>query len=298
MDGRWKRCLAGGLVVAAVGCNTTPKQVTPDGQSVQQPVPTVAQLAKTPPPPPSVPRANLKPETYATMGALKDQAADEVDRPQAERDAYRQQARQSYLKAIEVDPKYTPAYVALAKSYASTDEKDKSKAMFVKAFALAPNDAGIWYEYGAAQARAKDFPAAVKSLAHAVQIDPSNKAAQKLYGFTLARGGWYEESLNVLVKCMPEAEARYNLARMMQHNHQGDAAGVQLRLAAQMEPGSEPARAALASMPPVDRGVQQASYQAPAPAAPPVAQPQPAPAAAPQRSTSPWLPPVMLGGSE
>ena len=274
MDGRWK-CLSAGIVAVAVGCNSTPKQVTPDGQTVQMPKP--AQLAKAPPPPPpATPRANLKPDTYVMMGALKEQAADEGERPQAERDAYRQQARQSYQKAIDVDPKFVQGYVALAKSYATSEEKDKAQAMFGKAIALAPNDANLWYEFGAAQARAKDFPGAAKSLGKAIQLAPDNKDIQKLYGFTLARSGSYEEALNVLVKCMPEPEARFNLARMMQHNRQGDAANVQLRLAAQMEPAYEPARTALASITPAaDSGVRQASYQAPA---------------------QPAMPPVMLGG--
>jgi tetratricopeptide (TPR) repeat protein len=279
MDGRWKQFFAGGVVAAAVGCNTAPKQLNPDGQVVQQAKP--SQIAKAPPPPPSIPRTSLKPETYVMMGALKDQAADEVDRPEPERQAFRLQARESYEKAISVDPKFVKAYTAIAKSYSATDENDKAKAMFTKALVLAPNDAGVWYEYGAAQARAKDFPGAIQSLNRALDLAPDNKNVQKLIGFTLARGGRYEDALNALVKCMPEPEARYNLARMMQHNNQGDASQVQLRLAAQMEPAFEPARTAVASMaPPADSGIRQASYQAPAqPASPPAS-----------------LPPVMLGG--
>jgi tetratricopeptide (TPR) repeat protein len=288
MDGRWKLCLAGGLLAGALGCNTTPKQplpLDPAGQqqaAAKQPtVTTPAQLAKAAPPPPATPpRTHLKPETYVTMGALKEQAAEEGDRPQAERDAYRYQARQSYQDALKVDPKFAPAYVALAKSYAATDEKDKSQAMFAKAVALKPNDGNLWYEMGAAQARAKDFPAAVQSLTKATQLDPDNKAAQKLLGFTLARGGWYEPALNALAKCMPEAEARYNVGRMMQHNGQAEAAAVQLQLALRADPSFEPARALLSGGgAAADTGVRQAGYQA-----------------SPEQPAAPRVPPVMLGG--
>jgi tetratricopeptide (TPR) repeat protein len=283
MEGRWKFCLAGGLLAGAVGCTSTPKQHVPSAAPITQQATAMPVAKAPPPPPPAAPKTSLKPDTYVTMGAMKEEAAEAADRLPADRDALRHEARQSYQKAIEVDPKHVPAYIAMAKSYWASGEKDKAQAMFAKASALAPNDANLWYEEGAAQARAKDFPAAVQSLTRAAQLDPANKNVQKLLGFTLARGGWYEESLNALVKAMPEAEARYNLARMMQHNGQGDAADVQLRLAAQMNPSLTPARAAVGG---ADAGVRQVGYQAPvAPAA--TNDPQPiAPA---------QLPPVMLG---
>lgn len=282
MDGRRKFGFAAGLLAGALGCNTTQKQLVPSGAPITQqaaPVP----VAKAPPPPPASSKTGLKPETYVTMGAMKEEAADEGDRLQADRDALRHEARVSYQKAIDVDHKYVPAYMALAKSYWATGEKDKAQAMFAKASALAPNDSNVWYEEGAAQARAKDFPGAVQSLTRASQLDPSNKNIQKLLGFSLARGGWYEESLNVLVKVMPEAEARFNVGRMMQHNGQGDAADVQLRLAAQLNPG----------LGGVDNGVRQVGYQAPAAPAP--AASQTAPASEPQAIAPAHLPPVMLG---
>src|SRR5262245_58516054 len=103
MDGRWKHCLAGGLLAAAVGCSTNQKQLVPEAPPVaQKPVTNPAQFAKaTQPtaPPAAPPRTSLKPETYVMMGALKEQAAEEADRPQVERDAYRHQARQSYQQA-------------------------------------------------------------------------------------------------------------------------------------------------------------------------------------------------------
>lgn len=293
MDGRLKLCLAGGLVAAVVGCNTTQKQLVPDAPpAAKKPVTTPAQFAKATQataPPATAPRANLKPETYVTMGDLKEQAAEEGDRPGAEREAFRQQARQSYQQALATDPRYLPAFVALARSYAASEEKDKTQAMFAKALALAPNDANLWYEQGACLARMKDFPAAVQSLNKAAELAPDNATVQKLLGFTLARGGWYEEALNALVRSkMPEAEARYNLARMMQHNRHGDAADTQLRLAVQMDPNNDAARSMLVGAQPGETGVQQTSYQNSAAAVAP---------AAPQRVDA-RVPPVTLGGSE
>jgi tetratricopeptide (TPR) repeat protein len=157
MDGRWKLVLAGGLLAGAVGCNSMSKR---SGDTVAQaPTPTLnptaAQIAsaKASPAPADPPRTNLKPSTYVSMGALTEQAANETDRPQAERDAFRRQARQSYEKAIQVDPKYAPAYVALGESFMTSGDRDKAQAMFKKATEVAPTDATLWSELGAAQAR-------------------------------------------------------------------------------------------------------------------------------------------------
>ena len=285
MDGRRGRYLAGALLAGAVGCNTTPKKLSDLAGQKPPSLPQSQLTANVPPPPAEPPRTNLKPSTYVAMGALTEQAANEPDRPPAEREAFRQQARQSYQKALDVDPKCATAYVALGESFLSSGERDKAQAMFQKATDLTPNDAGLWTELGAAQARAKDWPAAVGSLNRAVQIDPGNKALETRLGLTLARAGRYEDALNMLAKVMPEAEARYNVARMMRHNQDNAGAEVQLQLALKADPGFEAAREMLggqASTYPV----QQAGYQ----------QPTSQPAAA-QPANQPRLPPVQLGGT-
>jgi tetratricopeptide (TPR) repeat protein len=222
--------------------------------------------APTPPPPPATTaRTSLKPSTYVSLGALKEQAADDPDRPLPEREAFRYQARQSYLKAIDLDKKYTPAYVALAKSYFATDERDKAQATFKKALALAPKDGSIWFEQGAALARAKDWDAAVESMMQATRLDPENKQYQKYLGLTLARAGRYDEGYYALARCMPEAEARTIVARMLRHNQDPAAAEQQLRLALAADPTYEPARGLLAGGgPAAESPVRTVSYEEPA----------------------------------
>src|SRR5690349_13281560 len=171
MDGRWSLYLAGGLLSGLLGCsslqNAPPMPGPAAGSSPNRPADQVTQpqpptppavpstsLSKltrpktvtppTPTPAPeiaSAPRTSLKPATYVSIGSLKDQAADDPQRSEQERDAFRYQARQAYLKATQVDPKFAPAYVALAKSYFATGERDKCLAEFKKALAIAPNDA-------------------------------------------------------------------------------------------------------------------------------------------------------------
>jgi tetratricopeptide (TPR) repeat protein len=268
MDGRLKAVLAGGLF-AAVGCSSTPKQLS-DVAKAPVEMPKATQVANAPPPPAEPPRTSLKPQTYIAMGALTEQAAQEAERPQTERDAFRQQARQSYQKALQVDPKYAPAYVALGASYLADGDREQAQAMFKKATDLAPNDAALWSELGAIQAKGKDWSAAVASFNRALTLDPGNKTLASRLGFTLARAGRYEEALNILVKVMSEAEARYNVARMMIHNNETGAANVQLQLALKSDPGYDAARQLLENG---SQAVQQVDY----------------------RTTA--LPPVQLGGA-
>jgi tetratricopeptide (TPR) repeat protein len=251
MDGRRKLVLAGSLLAATVGCTSTPKAPAPPPQ-----------IAKVPPPP-EPQRKDLKPSTYVQMGALSEEAANEPNRSPAERDTFHRQARESFQKALQVDPKCMAAYVALGESLLATGERDQAQAMFGKAIELAPNDANLWAELGAAQARYKDWPNAVASMTKASQLDPTNKMLQTRLGLTLARAGRYQDGLNILAKIMPEAEARFNIARMMKHNQDPAAAEMQLQFALRADPTFEPARQMLA-----ERGyagsIQQAGYQQPA----------------------------------
>src|SRR5262249_54887150 len=139
-------------------------------------------------------------------------------------------------------------YVALAKSYALTGETELCAATFEKAKAIAPNDASVWFDQGACLARAKDWDAAIDCMTRAVQMDPSNRPYCKYLGLTLARSGRYEEAFTALARCMPEAEARFTLARMLQHNQHAVAAEQQLRLALMADANYIPAREMLAEL--------------------------------------------------
>jgi tetratricopeptide (TPR) repeat protein len=184
----------------------------------------------------------LKSETLVKLGALKDQAAEEVERPQAERDAFRYQARQAYQKAIEQEPKVALGYVALAGSFMNTGEHDKAYTVFDKGLKANPKSAQLWFELGAVRARAKDWTASLEALQRAGELDPDNKQYQKTLGLTYARTGQYDEAYAVLSRCMSESEARFNVARMLKHLQQNEACQTQLQLALQANPNYAPAR--------------------------------------------------------
>ena len=271
MDGRWWLGLVAGTLAGTIGCSswqtrsageamrpTDASAMTAKSLKAQQ---QAVAAAKEPPPPRD---KRLKSETLVKLAALKEQAADDAERPQAERDAFRQQARQAYQKAIDQDSKCTMAYVALAGSYVNTGEQDKAFAVYNKAIKTNPNNAGLWFELGSVHARAKDWTPALECLGQA---------------------GKFDDGYSVLVKCMSESEARYNIARMQKHVGQVSACQRQLQLALQANPDFSPAREMLDEL---GRGtpVKIVKYEEPAKqnaAAPP---------------TDPLnLPPVLLGGN-
>ena len=288
MDGRWFRGCAAGMLIGMVGCLSP--QVRSPAELVRDNEKNAAKMLK-PGAATSVadaepPRKDkkLKPETLVKLGALKDQAADDAERPQAERDAYRYQARQSYQMAIEQDPKHAQAYMALAGSYLKTGERDKAQATFTKALAMNPKEAGLWFEQGTIYARAKDWPAAVDSLRQATKLDPENKQFQKTLGMSLARCGHYDESYTVLHKCMSEEDARFVLARMSRHLKQTELCQKQLELAMKANPDYAPAREMLDEM---SRGktVNTAKFEEAVPPTP-----------TPKAPEAPKLLPVLMGG--
>src|SRR4051812_3121370 len=56
-----------------------------------------------------------KPGTYVAFGDFRLASATANETPQELRQQYFEDARRSYLKALEVDPKYVPAYEAMVR---------------------------------------------------------------------------------------------------------------------------------------------------------------------------------------
>lgn len=292
MDGRRSIGIAAGLFAGMIGCKTPEQrqlaELSRQTETTTKLVKSNQALAASQVDLPPAKDRKLKPETLVKIGALKEQAADDKDRPQAERDAFRYQARQSYQKAIEQDPKFTQAYLALAGSYLQTGENDRANALFDKALKVNPKNGQLWFELGTVQARAKDWTASLESLNKAAQLDPDNKQYQKTYGLALARVGKFDESYDVLSKCMSESEARFNVARMLKHVGKPEECQQQLQQALKANPNFLPAQELLDEMNrPAPVATVKHEEPAPAPTAP-----------ATSTATDPVnLPPVLIGGT-
>jgi tetratricopeptide (TPR) repeat protein len=243
MDGRHLHRLLWGLVVAACGC--TPMGVRPNGPGDGEPD---AVVHKAP--------------TYVAYADMQAAAGFAKETPPAQQQQSREQARQNYLKALEVDPKHVPAYVGLARLLQACGDYPGATATYGQALEQVPREGSLWFELGICQCRNRSWQEAVDSLHKACELNPGSRQYQLTLGYTLGRAGRLDEALAMLGRAEGEAKAHYDLARLLRHMNQPDLARRQAELAVQKDPRLPEARELLAAL------VGQPPAPAPAPAGP------------------------------
>jgi tetratricopeptide (TPR) repeat protein len=237
MDGRWKMALAGGLLSGALGCTWGQKQ-----QAFPTPPPPSSVSAKSifvPEPADDGPARDgpLAPSTMLAFATVWVEAVnDDPNKPAPERERLLSQARQAYQEVLQRDPKSVEALLGLGHLYEVTGEADRLREVEQRAKALHPTNPKVWAWLAVHRAQAKDFEGAAECYHQATKLDPDNRLYRIHLGLTLARAGRYDEGREWLVRSMREAEARYNLAKMMLHNNEPEKARIELRLALQADP--------------------------------------------------------------
>jgi tetratricopeptide (TPR) repeat protein len=188
------------------------------------------------------------PETLATFADVQLQSAfDEKTLPTA-REGLLDAARMGYQKALQRDPKCKPAMVGLARYYARVGEREKAIEMYKKYLTANPTDKEVVHEVAKVHVGWEDWPGAIAWCKFALKIDPENLAFRKTLAFSMARSGKWEEAFDVMCQVMPEAQARYNMARVLEHMKQPDACRQQLMLALKADPNYADARDFLAEL--------------------------------------------------
>jgi tetratricopeptide (TPR) repeat protein len=282
MDGRGVLVLGCGLLLgAAVGCQHSKSAQSASASAKPQETTTITH----------------KPATYVAFGDLRARAAVDPKATPAQARQFREEARLSYQKALEVDPAHSPAYVALARLQASGGDQAGAVRLYQKALQMDERPAVVWAELGTCQARLKEWAPAAASFGKASERDPSNRQYGNMLGFALARAGRNDEALACLVRHNGEAQGHYNMARVLEHTKQPDQARRCLEIAVARDPKLEPAQVLLAQMDGQPAGgapgqVQTVAYnepqpQAPAPAPPAAAPPRPASGNAPASPAKP-----------
>ncbi|QJW93569.1 tetratricopeptide repeat protein [Frigoriglobus tundricola] len=160
-------------------------------------------------------------------------------------------ARTGYQKALAQDPKSKAALTGMARFYARLGDRDRAIEMYKKYLTLYPSDAGVAHEVALAHARWKDWTGAVAWCEFALKIDPENRAVKKTLGFCQAFSGKWDEAFAALCQIMPEAQARHNLAGLLDHMGHADASKAQILLALKADPTYTPACQLLGDMQPV-----------------------------------------------
>lgn len=183
-----------------------------------------------------------KPATCVAFADFQSNAAAEPSRSPQEREQRRDQARRAYQQALKTDPNYVPAYAGLGRLYEAIGDHDRAVAQFQKGLQIAPKDAGLWFELGMCQARHKQWSEALANLQKAATLEPENQRYISMLGYSQARVGQYDASIATFRRVLSEAQARYNVARMLHHNGQDAACMEQLQLALRLQPDLEPAQ--------------------------------------------------------
>jgi len=287
MDGRWSTCLALGLLSIGVGCKGThriPGLESSQASAVIAPAQTgsPSPYAAVPQPPTTrkwgvtamfdrdkKPTNQMKPETLVIMANLRLDAAEQPGRSPQDRDQLLNIARESFQQALAIDPNHLDSLKGLARFYAVCNDGAQAQAMYRRALVAHPKNATLRHELGMSYARQRDFSTAVALIGEAVQIDPDNRVYRKALGFSLVRAGKIDEGCQWLVRCMPEVEARYNVAQMLFQMGRDDDARRELTLALQINPTFVPASEMMAQLngpafpPPVQQETRQVQYSEP-----------------------------------
>jgi tetratricopeptide (TPR) repeat protein len=280
-----KWCVFGCLVAATIGCH---RNSTRNQQIGQMPESTGAQVVNMPlnnggntksfwggskssngpsMPVEVAPETSKKPASAESLVALANVQLDAAldDKTVAgSKEGLLDMARKGYQKALQHNPKNKAAMRGMAEFYARTGDREKAVEMYKKCLTLYP-EAEIAHDVAVAHARWKDWTGAVAWCEYALKIDPENRTVKKTLGFSQAFAGKWDAAFATLCQIMPEAQARHNLAGLLDQMGQAAACKMQLQLAVKADPNFAPAQAFLAELdrPRDSDGVQQASDSQP-----------------------------------
>jgi Tfp pilus assembly protein PilF len=215
--------------------------------------------------PKSKPGTPLKPETECEFAETSLAAAVDPNVVGPERDRRLDSARQQFHHVLKRDPKNGRAMLGLSRVYAETGDREKAAQYLKQYFDGNPKDHKAAFDMAMVYGKKKEYDAAAAGCELALSIDPENREYRKTLGFFLALAGRADEAVATLThnRTMTEAQARHNIAGILDQMQQTDASKAQLRLALQSDPSYEPAKVMLTEMETGTGGVVQTDYRAP-----------------------------------
>jgi Flp pilus assembly protein TadD len=192
----------------------------------------------------------LKPETVAALANAQVGAAfdfQEEGKPNPNLDRMADEARMKFQKALEADPKNHDALQGLARLYTRLGDRERAVATLQTLLKHHPQDHKAAYELALTHARFEDWAGGVAACQKAIAGDPENRRYQRTLGMLVARTGNFEEGFNTMAAVMPEAEARFTMAKLLTDMEKPDLARQQLDLAAKADPAFVAAQEAMAA---------------------------------------------------
>lgn len=198
---------AAGLSLAVVGCTTTPKNPLAS-KSNEQPAATAVSGSGE----------------FASNAGPKDPAKIHLAYGQWQEQMGQQaEARDSYSKVLEDQPKNLDALLGMARVDQAGGLMGDAEERLKKAHKLAPKDPRVQASYGNFYAAKQEWDKAVECHQAAVKAAPNDPRYQFLLGVALARSGDVDAAYPYFVRSLGDAEAHYNLGLIL--HEQGDRAG-------------------------------------------------------------------------
>jgi tetratricopeptide (TPR) repeat protein len=214
-----------------------------------------------------LPKRQPKASTCVALGNFQLQAAVDIERSPAQKTEMYEMGRKYFQQAIKSDAKCKEAYVGLAQAYQELGDHEREVATYQKAISIFSKDASFSYALGICHARHKEWDQAIDRLKAANHIDPENRQYANALAFGLARAGRYDESLACFTKLVGEAQAHYNVARMLCHVHDTARSKQHLQMALRIQPDFAEARQLLADLEKepetTTQGLARVAYQSP-----------------------------------
>jgi len=123
------------------------------------------------------------------------------------------EARESYLKAISLNPKYVQAMVNLGGLYSDLEQHEEAIGYFEKALAIDPEDCKARSNLGNSYYALQRYPDAMFEYKRAVSLDPKCYSAMYNIAVAFADAGLFREAVNwwkKVDKAAPGTEAARN----------------------------------------------------------------------------------------
>lgn len=292
MEGRrWKTLAVASALAVAVGCRGTGKKdltsgaATPPAASGSAGGSALSRMLSPKPGAPTAPKFQptdvadagkkntgpLKAETKVAFTNAQVQTAFDFQEDGSTESLNRvaDDARVKYQKVLEGDPKNKEALQGLARLYTRLGDRERAVATMQTLLKHHPDDHKAAYELALTHARFEDWPSGIAACSKALTADPENRRYQKTLGILVTRSGKMEEGFDILARVLPEAEARFTMAKLLADMDRPDLSQQQLQLAVKADPNFAPAQEWLASLTTGQpqaapaAGVQQVEYREP-----------------------------------
>jgi tetratricopeptide (TPR) repeat protein len=155
-----------------------------------------------------------------------------------------------YTVALELDPKFLPAFCRLGVVYAEQKRYDKAIETFKK-FIVASGDQGYAYGNLGYCYELAGLPALAKqTYVKGIARDPNNAPCRTNYGIMLAREGKIQDAVREWNPVLSQAAIHYNLASIYEHNGRKQEAKAEYQKALDFDPSLIDARARLSALDP------------------------------------------------